>query len=99
MPIVIFSYELGMTQTICCNLGARCFYRLEDWWTYELCYQKHVRQFHREKDVLTAEYLLGVFKGDLNDGDTLPVSGWCMFCALSANILSSWLSTWHLQAR
>ena len=54
--------------------GARCFYRLEDWWTYELCYKKHVRQFHREKDVLTAEYLLGVYHEDSADIDTLQVN-------------------------
>lgn len=50
--------------------GARCFYRLEDWWTYELCYEKHVRQFHREKDVLSSEYLLGVYEGEPQDTDT-----------------------------
>lgn len=56
------------------HAGARCFYRLEDWWTYELCYQKHVRQFHREKDVLTAEYLLGVYHQGSADMDTLQVT-------------------------
>ena len=58
----------------CMHAGARCFYRLEDWWTYELCYQKHVRQFHREKDVLTAEYLLGVYHQHSADTDTLQVT-------------------------
>ena len=27
-------------------LDGVCFYRVEDWWTYELCYKKAVRQFH-----------------------------------------------------
>ena len=53
------------------STGARCFYRLEDWWTYELCYQKHVRQFHREKDVLTSEYLLGLYEAET---DTVKAS-------------------------
>lgn len=59
-----------MAESVLTPLSARCFYRLEDWWTYELCYQKHVRQFHREKDVLTAEYLLGVYDPDSADTDT-----------------------------
>ena len=54
--------------------GARCFYRLEDWWTYELCYEKHVRQFHKEKDVLTSEFLLGLYEGSETDTDNLEVS-------------------------
>lgn len=58
----------------CMHAGARCFYRLEDWWTYELCHQQHVRQFHREKDVLTAEYLLGVYHQDSADTDKLQVA-------------------------
>ena len=70
------------------HAGARCFYRLEDWWTYELCYQKHVRQFHREKDVLTAEYLLGVYHQDSADIDTLQVASpnlplmWIQICTI-----------------
>ena len=28
-------------------LDSLCLYRIEDWWTYELCYKKHVRQFHK----------------------------------------------------
>lgn len=56
------------------STGARCFYRLEDWWTYELCYQKHVRQFHREKDVLTSEYLLGLYEAESAETDTVKAS-------------------------
>eukprot|EP00697_Spironema_sp_BW2_P000245 gnl/Spiro4/10329_TR5512_c0_g1_i1.p1 gnl/Spiro4/10329_TR5512_c0_g1~~gnl/Spiro4/10329_TR5512_c0_g1_i1.p1 ORF type:complete len:339 (+),score=40.73 gnl/Spiro4/10329_TR5512_c0_g1_i1:93-1019(+) len=29
-------------------LTGACFHRHEGWWTYELCYQKSVRQFHAE---------------------------------------------------
>ena len=31
-----------------------CFYRLEGWWTYELCFMKSMRQFHQEKIQSTA---------------------------------------------
>ena len=31
------------------SLEGSCLYRIEDsWWTYELCFERHVRQFHRE---------------------------------------------------
>lgn len=56
------------------TLSARCFYRLEDWWTYELCYEKHVRQFHREKEVLSSEYSLGVYEGEPAETDTMQGS-------------------------
>jgi len=26
-----------------------CFYRLEGWWTYELCFSRSIRQFHQER--------------------------------------------------
>ena len=29
------------------GLESACMYRTEDWWTYELCYKKHVRQYHK----------------------------------------------------
>ena len=31
------------------SLEGTCLYRVEDsWWTFELCFERHVRQFHRE---------------------------------------------------
>lgn len=61
-------------QQCALSAGARCFYRLEDWWTYELCYEKHVRQFHREKEVLSSEYSLGVYEGGPAETDTVQAS-------------------------
>ena len=29
------------------GLESACMYRTEDWWTYEMCYKKHVRQYHK----------------------------------------------------
>jgi len=43
------------------SLGNACFYRVEGWWTYELCYNQHVRQFHQERDTLMSEFFLGRF--------------------------------------
>eukprot|EP00238_Polyblepharides_amylifera_P005546 CAMPEP_0196583650 /NCGR_PEP_ID=MMETSP1081-20130531/44206_1 /TAXON_ID=36882 /ORGANISM="Pyramimonas amylifera, Strain CCMP720" /LENGTH=430 /DNA_ID=CAMNT_0041904599 /DNA_START=120 /DNA_END=1412 /DNA_ORIENTATION=+ len=42
-------------------LGSTCFFRVEGWWTYELCIDKHVRQFHQEKDSVVSEFFLGHF--------------------------------------
>ncbi len=35
-------------------LDTLCLYRIDDWWTYELCYKRHVRQFHKEIDKVRA---------------------------------------------
>uniref|UniRef100_A0A1D1XVU6 Protein OS-9 homolog n=2 Tax=Anthurium amnicola TaxID=1678845 RepID=A0A1D1XVU6_9ARAE len=42
-------------------LKDRCLYRLEGWWSYELCYQRQLRQFHLEDDKVTQEFVLGEF--------------------------------------
>ncbi|DBA74954.1 TPA: hypothetical protein ACH3X1_010300 [Trebouxia sp. C0004] len=62
------------SEQVLSTLSARCFYRLEDWWTYELCYEKHVRQFHREKEVLSSEYSLGVYEGEPAETDIMQGS-------------------------
>lgn len=35
-----------------------CSYRIESYWTYELCHGKHIRQYHEEKET-GQEYFLG----------------------------------------
>ncbi|KAL4450026.1 hypothetical protein ABPG77_010695 [Micractinium sp. CCAP 211/92] len=43
-------------------LGEHCYYYYDEWWTYELCYRKHVRQYHKSGEgQLEGEYLLGVY--------------------------------------
>jgi len=37
----------------------QCVYRLEGWWTYEVCFGKHVRQYHVEKEKQSMEFFLG----------------------------------------
>ena len=57
-------YWMGMSQAVAAGgnqpkkpsellsvLDSLCMYRIEDWWTYELCYKKHVRQFHKDEKV------------------------------------------------
>ncbi|KAI1894514.1 hypothetical protein AGOR_G00116580 [Albula goreensis] len=43
-----------------------CSYRIESYWTYEVCHGKHVRQYHEEKEtgqkINVQEYYLGVMK-------------------------------------
>ena len=45
-------------------LEGRCFYRIEGWWTYELCHMKKIRQYHQEDKKVTNEYNLGVFHAE-----------------------------------
>ncbi|XP_046860059.1 endoplasmic reticulum lectin 1-like [Xenia sp. Carnegie-2017] len=43
----------------------RCSYRLDTYWTYELCHGLHVRQYHDEKPMMSSvvqEYILGKLK-------------------------------------
>lgn len=56
-----------------------CFYRAEDWWTYEVCYKRHVRQFHREHTQdgsmkIAVEYSLGNYNASAVDTDLVQVS-------------------------
>ncbi|XP_062320457.1 endoplasmic reticulum lectin 1 [Osmerus eperlanus] len=44
-----------------------CSYRIESYWTYEVCHGKHVRQYHEEKEtgqkINVQEYFLGNMAG------------------------------------
>ena len=44
-----------------------CAYRLEHYWTYELCHGRYIRQFHEEregKNVKLTEYTLGKYDSE-----------------------------------
>lgn len=47
-------------------LDGVCIFRLTGWWTYELCFGRHLRQFHEdaEKKVVTVSYFLGLQPDD-----------------------------------
>ena len=62
-----------------------CAYRVEDWWTYEVCYRKHVRQYHKEQGKVVSEYLLGAYSEADSDVDRVQAraagAGWrCALC-------------------
>lgn len=41
--------------------GAACFYFAKDYWNYEFCPNKSVRQFHEHERRISAEFLLGAY--------------------------------------
>lgn len=44
-----------------------CVKRNEGWWTYEFCFGKGIRQYHRDSDGrITAEFSLGAFDAERN---------------------------------
>jgi protein OS-9 len=43
------------------ELSNRCFYTNTGWWTYEMCYKRHVRQLHVEKETIQTAFSLGQF--------------------------------------
>lgn len=49
---------------------SQCAYRLEHYWTYELCHGKYLRQYHEERDgknIKTTEYYLGHYSKEKHD--------------------------------
>ncbi|XP_072437007.1 endoplasmic reticulum lectin 1 isoform X1 [Chiloscyllium punctatum] len=56
-----------------------CSYRIESYWTYEVCHGKHIRQYHEEKEtgqqkVNIQEYYLGTMRtpADSETKDSIP---------------------------
>ncbi|XP_001199284.2 protein OS-9 [Strongylocentrotus purpuratus] len=46
---------------------APCLLKSKDWWTYEFCYGKHVRQFHLENNQISGEVItIGVFESEMD---------------------------------
>lgn len=63
------------------SLGDWCAYRIDGWWTYEICYRQGIRQFHTDTEVkkVTSEFLLGKYPETLDtplivEGDEGDVS-------------------------
>ena len=48
---------------------SQCAYRLEHYWTYELCHGKNLRQYHEEREgkgIKTTEYFLGYYNTEMH---------------------------------
>jgi len=62
------------------NNKPQCSFKLETYWSYEVCHGKYIRQYHDEKikgGTKTTEYYLGYYKGPLPmpiDEEKLPKS-------------------------
>jgi len=57
---------LGLLESL--FVQSSCSYRAEQYWTYELCHGKHLRQYHEERDgkqIKTQEYFLGKFTKEM----------------------------------
>ena len=70
---------VALMAAVDCAAGL-CFYRAEDWWTYELCFQKGVRQFHKDAPQPGAapgagliQISLGQYSPELSDTDKIRV--------------------------
>ncbi|EFX71320.1 hypothetical protein DAPPUDRAFT_308922 [Daphnia pulex] len=53
-----------------------CSYRLESFWTYELCHGRYIRQYHEERDgkkVKLQEYYLGKFDKEKMDRQSAEI--------------------------
>jgi hypothetical protein len=48
---------------------------VEEWWTYELCYGRRLRQYHKEGGRLASQYVLGQFDEQQPQADEVQVSG------------------------
>ena len=46
-----------------------CIFKTKDWWTYEFCHGRYLKQYHVENDkVVGVNILLGLFQKEEEDG-------------------------------
>ncbi|XP_041458370.1 protein OS-9-like isoform X1 [Lytechinus variegatus] len=59
--------ETGISDLLKPMELAPCLLKNKDWWTYEFCYGKHVRQFHLENSQVSGEVItIGVFESEMD---------------------------------
>lgn len=65
--------EVMMPQArLLAPIRGRCFQVTKDYWSYEFCPMKHVRQFHKEGHRITSEFSLGKYDKSTETRLTLP---------------------------
>ncbi|CAF0842275.1 unnamed protein product [Adineta ricciae] len=69
LPTYILNSELeSFLQNLHSQAAPTCAYRLDPYWTYELCHGTHVRQYHETKvsgkRTIHQEYILGYYRAD-----------------------------------
>ena len=61
-------------------LEGTCLYKTKDWWTYEICYKKSIKQYHVENGITVGNVMvLGVHNPTLDNwepSDTNYQSQW-----------------------
>uniref|UniRef100_A0A7N9B0H7 Endoplasmic reticulum lectin n=1 Tax=Mastacembelus armatus TaxID=205130 RepID=A0A7N9B0H7_9TELE len=62
-----------------------CSYRIESYWTYEVCHGKHVRQYHEEKETGQKLSLQEYFLGNMAQKSQLTETGECHFISFCFN--------------
>ena len=55
------------------ELGDFCVYRVEEWWTYELCYKKSAQQYHAQNNKVVDRYHLGNYSAPNSDMVAAPL--------------------------
>ncbi|XP_064595061.1 protein OS-9-like [Liolophura sinensis] len=59
--------EIGIPELLRPLETGPCLIKVKDWWTYEFCYGKHVRQYHLEDGLITGDIIyLGLFESEFD---------------------------------
>ncbi|EPS70385.1 hypothetical protein M569_04374, partial [Genlisea aurea] len=51
-----------------------CFIRQEGWWSYEFCFQNHLRQIHLEEGKVVQEFVLGKYDAEATEAHNRNLS-------------------------
>ncbi|GFO39434.1 protein os-9-like [Plakobranchus ocellatus] len=64
--------ETGIVEMLKPMGNAPCLFKAKDWWSYEFCYGKHIRQFHMEEGEIKGNIIyLGYYQEDFDwDNET-----------------------------
>ncbi|KAL3836882.1 hypothetical protein ACJMK2_022289 [Sinanodonta woodiana] len=59
--------EIGVPDLLKSMESAPCLIKTKDWWSYEFCYGKHIRQYHIEDGRITSEIIfLGHYESEFD---------------------------------